>query len=59
MQQKIIAAIPRSSNPARIAENLDVFDFELSDDEMRRIGARARPNGRIANPVGRAPAWDV
>jgi len=59
MQQKIIAAIPRSSNPARIAENLDVFDFELSDDEMRRIGALARPNGRIANPAGRAPAWDV
>ncbi len=59
MQQKIIAAIPRSSNPARIAENLDVFDFELSDDDMRRIGALKRPDGRIANPAGRAPVWDV
>ena len=59
MQQKIIAAIPRSSNPARIAENLDVFDFELSDDDMRWIGALKRPDGRIANPAGRAPAWDV
>jgi 2,5-diketo-D-gluconate reductase B len=59
MQQKIVAAIPRSSNPQRIAENLDVFDFELSDDDMRRIGALKRPNGRIANPAGRAPAWDV
>jgi 2,5-diketo-D-gluconate reductase B len=59
MQQKIIAAIPRSSNAARIAENLDVFDFELSDDDMRRIAALKRPNSRIADPTGRAPAWDA
>jgi diketogulonate reductase-like aldo/keto reductase len=59
IQQKIIAAIPRSSNPARIAENIAVFDFELSDDDMRRISALKRPNSRIANPAGRAPVWDV
>ena len=57
-QQDIIAAIPRSSNPARIAQNIDVFDFELSDDDMRRISALKKPNGRIANPHGRAPKWD-
>ncbi len=59
MQQDIIAAIPRSSNAARIAENINVFDFELADDDMRRIGALKRPNGRTANPVGRAPVWDA
>jgi 2,5-diketo-D-gluconate reductase B len=59
MQQNIIAGIPRSSNSVRIAENIDVFDFELSDDDMRRIKALARPDGRTANPAGRAPAWDV
>jgi 2,5-diketo-D-gluconate reductase B len=59
MQQQMIAAIPRSSNAARIAENIDVFDFELDDDEMRRIGALKRRDGRTANPVGRAPVWDV
>jgi 2,5-diketo-D-gluconate reductase B len=59
VQQKAIAAIPRSSNPERIAQNLDVFDFELSDDDMHRIFALKRPDGRIANPAGRAPAWDV
>jgi 2,5-diketo-D-gluconate reductase B len=59
MQQSIIAAIPRSSNATRIAENLDVFNFELDDDDMRRIKALARPNGRTANPAGRAPTWDV
>ncbi len=26
-----------SSNPKHIAENFDIFDFELSDDEMSRI----------------------
>src|ERR1700760_3455383 len=34
VQQEIIAAIPRSSNPARIAQNIDVFDFTLSGDDM-------------------------
>jgi 2,5-diketo-D-gluconate reductase B len=59
MQHGIIAAIPRSSNPQRIAQNLDVFDFALDDDEMRRIGALKRADGRIADPHGRAPKWDV
>jgi 2,5-diketo-D-gluconate reductase B len=58
MQQDVIAAIPRSSNAARIAENTDVFDFELDESDMRRIGALKRPDGRTANPVGRAPQWD-
>lgn len=58
VQQGNIAPIPRSSNPERIAQNLDVFNFALSIDEMKRIHALARPDGRIANPAGRAPAWD-
>jgi len=58
IQQGNIIPIPRSSNPRRLAENLDVFSFALTPDEMRRIDARKRPNGRIANPTGRAPAWD-
>jgi diketogulonate reductase-like aldo/keto reductase len=41
-----------------MAESLDVFDFSLSDEEMKKISALKRPDGRIANPVGRAPAWD-
>ncbi|MBR1701484.1 MAG: aldo/keto reductase [Lachnospiraceae bacterium] len=30
-------AIPGSSNPEHIAENYDIFDFELSEDEMQSI----------------------
>ena len=31
--------IPKSTNPARIAENLDVFDVTLREDELARIDA--------------------
>ena len=58
VQQGNIVPIPRSSNPKRMAENLAVFDFALTDEEMKRISALKRPDGRIADPVGRAPAWD-
>ena len=58
MQQGNIAAIPRSSNPKHIAESLNIFDFELTQEEMQRIFALKRPDGRIANPKGRAPPWD-
>jgi diketogulonate reductase-like aldo/keto reductase len=57
--QQNVAVIPRSSNPQRIAENAKIFDFELSAEEMKRIAALKRADGRIANPAGRVPGgWD-
>jgi diketogulonate reductase-like aldo/keto reductase len=58
LMQQDIAAIPRSSNPERVAANLNIFDFTLSDDEMQRIAALKRPDGRIADPRSRVPPWD-
>src|SRR4051794_29428132 len=59
LMQQDVAAIPRSSNATRIADNAKVFDFTLSDDEMARIAALKRPDGRIANPVERVSGgWD-
>lgn len=37
--QNGVVAIPKSVKPARIAENIDIFDFALSDEEMAKIDA--------------------
>ena len=59
IQQPMVAAVPRALTEVHIAENLDIFDFVLSDDEMTRISALRRKQVRIANPPERAPVWDV
>ncbi|MGK5683456.1 aldo/keto reductase [Actinoplanes sp. URMC 104] len=49
------SAIPKSTNPGRIAENFDVFGFELTADEMSRIdaldtGTRSGPDPDVPRP---------
>ncbi len=39
--------IPKSATPERQRQNLDVFGFELSDDEVAAITALGRPDGRL------------
>ncbi|MEC5409617.1 aldo/keto reductase [Paraburkholderia sp. MPAMCS5] len=58
MQQPGVAAIPKSSNPVRIGENLAVSDFELDADSMARIGALARADGRVSKAAWH-PQWDT
>ncbi|MCD8084135.1 MAG: aldo/keto reductase [Clostridiales bacterium] len=40
--QKGVVVIPGSSNPDHIRENLDLFGFELTDEEMEQINALDR-----------------
>lgn len=40
--QKGVVVIPGSSNPDHIRENLDIFGFELTDEEMERMNALNR-----------------
>jgi len=40
-------AIPKTARPERIIENITLFDFELSPQEMDQIAALDRPDGRI------------
>ena len=39
--------LPKSATPERQRANLDVFGFELSNDEMAAITALGRPDGRL------------
>jgi diketogulonate reductase-like aldo/keto reductase len=52
-----VSAIPRTSTVERLSENIDIFDFELSDDEMTEIFHLANPKGRLTD-FGFAPKWD-
>jgi len=47
--QSGVIAIPKSTSAAHIRQNIAVFDFELSGDEMRHIDAldRNRPSFRV------------
>jgi 2,5-diketo-D-gluconate reductase A len=41
---------PKSSNPRRMAENIDIFDFELADDDVATIEALNADKRRGPNP---------
>ena len=55
--QQGIAAIPRTSRVERLAENIAIFDFALSDADMTDIAALARPDGRLTDWAW-SPKWD-
>jgi diketogulonate reductase-like aldo/keto reductase len=58
VQQPGVIAIPKSGDKGRIAENIDIFDFALTDEEMRRIAGLARRDGRMVAPSF-SPPWDT
>ncbi|BDR55494.1 aldo/keto reductase [Xylocopilactobacillus apis] len=44
--QEGIIIFPKSVHPARIKSNLEIFDFQLTDDEMEEIRALDKGHGR-------------
>lgn len=51
--------IPKTVTPSRVAENADVFDFKLDDDDVQRINALGARNLRMVNPPFRPGAKPV
>lgn len=41
-----VLPIPKSSHVGRQAENIDIFDFQLTDEEMNKINSITREDGR-------------
>jgi 2,5-diketo-D-gluconate reductase A len=47
MIQRNVVVIPKTVSPDRMAENLDVFDFTLTDDDMSRIATLDEGNSQF------------
>ena len=56
--QQDVVAIPRTTKVSRAEESFDIFDFALSSEEMQRIHALARPDGRLGDWLDKAFQWD-
>lgn len=50
LTQKGIIIIPRSSKPERIKENIEIFDFSLTEDEMTQLTDLDQKIAMIGNP---------
>ncbi len=55
--QQGLVAIPRSSNPDRVRQNIEILDFELTQAEMALLSGLASPDGRIFSPAW-VRSWD-
>ncbi len=55
--QQGVGAIPRTSKVERLAENIAIFDFSLTDAEMAEISGLAHPGGRLVDWAW-SPKWD-
>lgn len=58
VQQPDVVAIPKTAKVERLAENLSIFDFALTDAEMARMSALTRPNSRNVNEPQWVAEWD-
>ena len=55
-----LIVLPKSTNPQRIAGNIDIFDFELSDGEMDSLRTLdTGKNGLVIGLIGIALGADA
>lgn len=57
IQQDGVAAIPKTASRQRLKENLEIFDFQLTSEDMDLIFALTEADNRLINP-DHAPAWN-
>jgi 2,5-diketo-D-gluconate reductase B len=55
--QQGLGVVPRTSKVERLKENFAIFDFELSDAEMKDVAALSSKAHRVVN-IAVAPVWD-
>jgi len=56
IEQENVVAIPKASSEAHLKENIDIFDFALTDDQFEAIDELDKSQ-RYVNPTF-APEWD-
>lgn len=58
VQQDSVMAIPRTSKAERLEDNFNIFDFELSAEDVALIDQLKKDHLRVVNPSF-APDWDT
>lgn len=56
IEQENVVAIPKASSREHLEENIDIFDFALSDEHFEMID-KLNTDNRLVNPTF-APKWD-
>lgn len=59
VQQPGVAAIPKAGSPEHRRANIDIFDFELSPEEMAAIAELDRGERFIFPPWASGRVWDI
>lgn len=57
--EREIAVIPKSANPERQAENLAIFDFELTPEDIAALSVLGKDTGKVGGADPNNPEWQA